>query len=177
MKTVVSFLIAVLLSLKINAQDESLNFKMITINKQVKDFPDQFDLSSPLNSFVTLKYIYANGKNRLLRSVNSIKNKSIFPDSTVQDSQPADDARNRHLNIKIKEVITYRDSVAFVLSEDEDDEGKYYSIRSFSIETGKWVTGGEDGRRDIDEARQFILDRAWLFFENFKLIQKNFFSH
>lgn len=155
-------------------QDLSIDFKTIPVGKNVKEFPDNFDLNSPLNSFVTFKYASANGKNGLLQSVNSIKTKRYFPDSTATNSLVPADERNRYLNIKINEVIIYKDSVAFVISQDEDIEKQsYYSIRSFYLEGGKWVTSGESTAKSIEQAHQFISDRAILFYEDFQSAQKN----
>jgi hypothetical protein len=157
-------------------QEFSSAFKIVTINKKVKEFPNKFDLNSPLNSFITLQYIYIDGKYKLLRSVNTIKNRSIFPDSSQDDIKIADETKVRYLNVTINEVIFYKDSIAFVISENEDeDHQSYFSIRSFYLEAAFWVTSGESTSLSIEESHQFINERADLFFEDFKSILNEFY--
>jgi hypothetical protein len=170
MKIALSILLSFIFVLKSYGQDLSPDFKTISVNKKIREFPDQFDLSSPLNSFVTLKYIYINGKNRLLRSVNTIKNKLLFPDSSAQNSQVSEEKKNKYLNTIILEIIIYKDSIAFVINEDEES---YYSVRSFYLELGNWVSSGESVLNSVEEARQFISDRAMLFFQDFRMVQKS----
>lgn len=177
MKAFLSFICLFVLTMNSHEQQISPDFKTITINKKIKEFSDQFDLSSPLHSFITLKYISINGKNRLLRSVSTVKDREIFPDSTAEDSQVPANVKNRYLEIKINEVITYKDSVAFVISEDfDEDQQFYYSIRSFYLEAGNWVTSGESTAQNIEDAHQFVADRAELFFQDFHLILKDFYD-
>ena len=38
------------------------DFKTIQVNKKVKDFPDELDLSSPLKSALSINYLMINGK-------------------------------------------------------------------------------------------------------------------
>jgi len=158
-------------------QQISSDFKTITVNKKVREFSDQFDLRSPLRSFITLKYISLNGKNRLLKSVNSVKNRAILPDSMAEDSQVPDDVKIRYLEVMIDEVITYKDSVAFVISEDADEEQQfYYSIRSFYLEAGHWMTSGESTARNIEDAHKFIENRVELFIQDLRMTLKNFYE-
>lgn len=64
----------------------SSDFKTVTVNKKVKDFSDKFDLSSPLNSYITYSYIEINGKDGLLSRICTTPNKQYWPDSTAVDS-------------------------------------------------------------------------------------------
>lgn len=165
-----------ILSMNSYEQELSSDFKTITVNKRLSDFPDKFDLSSPLNSFITINYIFINGKDRLLRAVCSAGKKSLCPDSTAADSPVSDDIKNLHLNAVINEIVLYKNSVAFVISHMISEEKEsYFSIRSFYLELGNWVNNGEDLRDDLTSARLFVRNGAELFFENFQWIQKNFY--
>jgi hypothetical protein len=175
-----SLLFVLLLALAINTygQEFSSDFKTIAVNKKIKEFPDRFDLSSPLNSFITLNYIYINGKDRLLKTIYTIKYKSTLPDSIKTDSQVNEDEKRKYLDVKIDEITIYKDSVTFVISEDIDNEYRpYFSIRSFYLESNNWVTSGENTSLNIEEARQIIKDRAKMFFEEFKSIQNEFYRN
>ena len=159
-------------------QEFSSAFKIVTVNRKIKEFPNRFDLSSPLNSFISLQYIYIDEKYKLLRSVNTIKNKSIFPDSSQNDVIIEGKPKERYLNVKINEVISYKDSIAFVISESEDEDHQpYFSIRSFYLEAARWVTSGESTSLSIVEAHQFINNKADLFFEDFESIQNEFYRN
>jgi hypothetical protein len=176
MKNFLSFVFLFTLILNTYGQGSSKDFKSITVDKQVKEFPEQFDLGTPLNSFITLNYIYINGTDHLLRAVNTIKNNSLFPDSTAPNSHVPDDEKEKYLDTKINEVIIYKDSVAFVISKTEDVLQFYYSVRSFYFEAGKWVTSGERTAENIEDARQFISSHIDGYFTEFRLIQKEFYG-
>ena len=152
-----------------NGQQFNSNFKTVSINKKVKEFPDRFDLSSPLNSFVTLKYILVNGKDGLQWKICSADKKSLLPDSTAPDSEVPEKLRELHLNTIIGEIILYKDSVAFVISHLFQDNGEsFYSVRNFHPERGKWVANGEDLFTDIESANKYIRNSAGFFFRNFQ---------
>lgn len=89
-----------------NGQQFTSDFRTIAINRKVKEFPDKFDLSSPLNSFVTLKYILLNGKDGLQWKICPADKKSLLPDSTTPDSKVPEDIRQFHLNTIINEICS-----------------------------------------------------------------------
>jgi len=43
------------------AQNAENDFVINAINKQVNEYPNKFDLNSPLNSFITFKYLQSDG--------------------------------------------------------------------------------------------------------------------
>ena len=158
-----------------DGQPFNANFKILPIKKKVKDFPDKFDLSSALNSFITLKYILINGKDGLQRKICSANKKSSLPDSTAFDSEVPADIKQQHLNTVIQEIVLYKDSVAFVISQLTEDNGDvYYSVRNFHPENANWVVNGEDLFRDIESANKYIHDRAEYFYRDFLLNQKTY---
>lgn len=157
-----------------NGQQFTSDFRTIAVNKKVKEFPDKFDLTSPLNSFVTLKYILMNGKDGLQWKICSPDKKSLLPDSTAPDSEVPENVRLVHLNTIIQEIILYKDSVAFIISQLSQDNGKsFYSVRNFHPEKGKWVVNGEDLFPDIESANEYIRNRAEYFYKDYQLGQNN----
>lgn len=138
------------LSVNIFGQEFSSAFKIIPVNKMVKNFPDKFDLTTPLNSGVTFTYILINGKDGLLRQASSAKYKYIFP-AEAPDSKVGETLKNNYLYATIREYITYKDSVACFITERSDSS---FSIRSLSKENGNWVNCGEDGSRSLVECRK-----------------------
>ncbi len=137
--------------LDIFGQEISSDFKINPVNKLVRDYPDNFDLSTPLNSGITFYYILINGKDGLLRKASTLKYKYDFPDSTVPDSKVNETQRKFFLNTTLREYITYKDSVACVISQQPDSS---FVIRSIILEDGNWVNHGEDGRRSLFECRK-----------------------
>ena len=165
-----SALISVFIITTINAQQLNSDFRTIIVNKKVKEFPDKFDLSSPLNSFITLKYILLNGKDGLQRKIVPEKKTSFVADSTAPDQEVAEDVRQQHLNTIIQDIIFYKDSVAFITSKLFQDNGDaFYSVRNFQPEHGKWVVNGEDLFQDVESVNKYILQFAGKFYRDFQL--------
>jgi len=125
-------------------------FKEIPIDKKLKEFKDTMDLSSPLKSFISISYIMANGRNRLWRKV-STQLFTDLPDSTAPDTKLSDEKKDRYLNSTIKLMITYKDSLARIISQLKDT---IYLIRCVGLENGKWINWGEDYRRSLDAAKE-----------------------
>lgn len=149
-----------------NGQPSDSLFKTISVNKRVKEFPDTFDLSSPLKSFVTLKYILLNGKEGLQWKVCPADKRSMLPDSTAADADVPQSVRELHLNTMILEIVFYKDSIALIMSQLTGDNGEsFYSVRNFHTEEGKWVVNGEDLFQGIEGARDYISKRANYFYQ------------
>lgn len=157
MKTIQLLILLFIISVNSYGQELSSDFKKITVNKKIKEFPDQFDLSSPLKSCITINYIFINGKERLLRKASTIMNKEFCPDSTVSDSKVSEDKKNQYMNTTIKEIIIYKDSIACVISEIRES---YFSLRDFTLENGKWVNLCEDARNSLLESRKYFAKNA-----------------
>ena len=157
MKNWLIFLVVSLMSLMTYGQELPSDFKIFQVNKKIKDFPDTIDLSSPLKSCISYYYISINGQDRLLYRVSTIIHKADMPDSTIADSKVSEEVKTQYLNITIKEILVYKDSVACAIC----DIGRpYYSIRCFTLENGKWVNFCEDGRNSISESRIYFVKRA-----------------
>jgi uncharacterized iron-regulated protein len=151
MKKSLTLLILSLMSLMFYGQILSSNFKIITVNKKIKEFPDTMDLSSPLKACVTINYLTINGKDRLWREVSTVKFKASMPDSTTTDSKVPEDIKSLYLETIIKEIIYFKDSIACSISEVNQS---HYLIRFYNLESGKWVNSGEDEKKSLEIARQ-----------------------
>jgi hypothetical protein len=170
MKKGLLFISLVVLIVKAYGQDFSSDFKTIVINKKVHDFPDKFDLSSPLSAFITFRYTLLNGRNNLLRQICSVSKQSEIPDSI---SEVPNDEKSIYLNARINEIHIYKDSIAFVISKYE---GGDYSIRIFYLELGKWLNVAEERRSHIEAARQFIKNRIEVIYDEYLEIYANFLT-
>lgn len=123
------------------------DFTTTYISKHVNEFPDTFDLSSPIKACITCYYLSINGKNSQWNNVNTIdfKKQKLSADSEVSEKR-----KSFLLNSIIEESIIYKDTVACVISQTPN---KVFSIRWFYFENGNWVNAGEDARPGIEECR------------------------
>ena len=129
----------------------------ITIEKQLKDFPSTFDLSTPLNAGITCSYFLVNGKQNLWREASAYMLREFLPKSSALDRTVNEVDKTRMLNGIIKEVIIYRDSVACMITQIDS---AYYSIRMLGLEDGKWLNIGEDLGRGLENSREVFYAKA-----------------
>ena len=115
-------------------------YTSIDVNKAVKYFSEMYDQTSPLNAFVSIKYIFANGQDIKYKHIVSYYLKDHLSD-TASDIKVNENQRNRFLNTKINRVLVYKDSVAGVINKVSDD---YFGLWFFYKENGKWLSAGED---------------------------------
>jgi len=162
-------------SIALNAQHKDDDFTTIEINKIVRDYPDKFDLSSPINSYVYFKYLLSQGKQGLYRSANSFKIQSYFLKENVSDEIIKEEKRESILGIKINEIIIYKDSVAGVLTDPPAKSGIPLPMQVIAIlrfEDGKWLNAGEDLGDDINDARSKFRKNAQMQLEIIHQISK-----
>jgi hypothetical protein len=146
-------ILLIFLSTIINAQYDEKNTKSIEIIKKVNEYPNYYDLSSPLNSFITFKYLQSEGKQGLYQAVNSYRIKGFFPKRNSQNIEVNKKKIDDLLNTKIKEVIVYKDSIAGVITEYS---GAMCIITYLSYEDNKWLNAGEDLGNDLNDARDIF---------------------
>jgi hypothetical protein len=131
----------------------TLQAQSIVINKQVKDFPDVSDLSTPLNAGITMYYFMINGTESLLRDASTYMNPLRHEKGTVPNKNVSKKVKERLLNRIIKEVIVYKDSIACMITKIDTSN---YVIRWLYFEDNKWLNAGSDQRNSIEEARKLF---------------------
>ncbi|MCL2290160.1 MAG: hypothetical protein FWC34_05560 [Bacteroidetes bacterium] len=119
------------------------------INKPLKDFPNVYDLSTPLNAGVTISYFFVNGTMSQFHDASSYMNSLAHQKGTLSDRIVDEAYKERLLNDTIKEVVVYKDFVACMITKHNSD----YSIRVLVFEDGKWLNLCEDGRNSMEEVR------------------------
>ena len=149
-KKVISVLAICFVMMGVNAQP-------ITINKQLKDFPDTYDLSTPLNAGITCSYFIINGKENLWRDASAYLIREYFPKSNTPDRTVDETYKEQMLNGIIKEVIVYKDSVACMITQIDST---YYSIRVLGFEDNKWLNIGEEMGRGLENSREVFYTKA-----------------
>lgn len=162
-------------SLFINAGQSDEDYKQIEINKTVNAFPDKFDLSSPLKSYVCFKYLQVHGKQGLYRSVNSYKIRSYFPKENTPDAIVQDGKKESILNSKINVIIIYKDSVAGIITDPPVKsvfQLPMQIITYLRYEDSKWLNAGEDLGNDINDAHLKFKKNAPFHLENIYQISR-----
>ncbi|MCP4550288.1 MAG: ChaN family lipoprotein [bacterium] len=162
-KGVRTILFTVMVLLLLNtARAEGLpnDFMTHTVDKNVRDFPDRYDLSTPLKSYITFNYLRINGREGLFRGASSHRIKGYLPRSDSPDIDIDPEYGGELLDTNIREVITYRDSVACVISDYVEP---YCLIRYLSLEGGSWVNAGEDLGNGVDGSRERFAGKADMF--------------
>ena len=135
----------------------SVRAQSIVINKQLKEFPDVYDLSTPLNAGITCSYFIVNGKENLWRDASAYLIREYFPKNAVPDRVVREDYKTQMLNGIIEEVIIYKDSVSCMITKLDST---YYSIRWLGFEDGKWLNIGEDMGRGLENSREVFYTKA-----------------
>lgn len=135
----------------------AVNAQSTTINKQLKDFQDTFNLSTPLYAGITCSYLIVNGKENRWRDASVYMIREYLPKSNALDRTVKETSKKKMLNGQIKEVNVYKDSVACMITQIDS---AYYSIRTLGFENGKWLNVGEDMGRDLESSRKVFYANA-----------------
>ena len=147
-----SSLTILLFSLCTYAQSLS-DFKIEKIEKQVKDFPlDSINLSSPIDYYLSRAQVRLSGKFKNWGKISS----SMFDYSAdVPDEFIDDDFRNYVLNETIDYVVSYRDSVATVVTNTDGED--ILMLNNCWLENGRWVNRGQGMADDLNDAQVKIV--------------------
>ncbi|WP_165024903.1 erythromycin esterase family protein [Dysgonomonas sp. ZJ279] len=128
------------------------DFKTIAVDKRVKDFPEEYSKATPIDAFISISNITANGKMSMKRAYSSYSIYQSFSKQRTPDREIPEELKNKILNWEIKECIIYRDSTAAVIST-MDDANSFYLIIYFSKENGEWLLAKEDGVGEFVDAQ------------------------
>ena len=148
------FVFSLLIITAIGGYAQSISdFKVEKIEKQVKDFPlDSINLSSPLNYFLSRAQVRLSGKFRDWQNISS----TMFDYSDdVPDEVLDDDFRNYILNENIDFIVTYRDSVASIVTHSDGED--IVLLNNCWLENGKWVNIGQGIADDLSNAEDILL--------------------
>lgn len=114
-------------------------FNVYTVDKKLRDFPNEQDFSSPLKAYIALQNLMINGQDSEVYIKSSFKirlQSAAWPNREITK-----EVQETLLNREIKEIITCNDSVAAVITSYKDITHLY---RFLNLEQGIWVNGGED---------------------------------
>jgi len=135
------YLILFLLFIASFTNSFSQDYKTYIINKKVKDFDFNNDFSTPLNAFVSLQYLMANGRKNEFTKKCSFRIQMRYHEDSI-DEETTKEFQEKMLSDEIKTIVTYCDSVATVITKKPNVD--FYTYRCLNLEQGIWVNGGED---------------------------------
>ncbi len=128
------------------------DFKIENVGKQVKDFQlDSINLSSPLEYFLSRAWVRLSGKGELLRAISTSK----YYNKTWNDEVVNEAYRSNVLNEQIDYIVTYRDSVACIVSHINGEDIPL--LNNCWLENGRWVNGGQGFANNANDAQDKIL--------------------
>ena len=140
---------------------KTTEYKAIDIDKPVKDYKVTDKLDSPLNSFVYLNYIFAEGYQSKYKGITCSYLKAKLKDMPDKEVSIID--KEQRYNISINKILIYKNQFSAVINNPHKG---YYSIWYFYNENGKWKSAGEDIGGDT------LLEAEITFREKAKMIIK-----
>ena len=130
-------------------------YKVINIAKQVNNYPEMDNKDTPLNAYISIKYIVSKGQLSKLKQASSQSLQERMGD--IKDTEVSEDKRNSILKNNINKVFIYNGILAGVVSGNDNFYGLWY----FYKENGKWMSAGEDiGGNTILEAEITFREKA-----------------
>ena len=146
-----------------HAQVEGEDYKIIPVNKQIKELADIQDNKPPLNTFVAYVYAVVNERWKVTDSLSSIM-------LIARPNKPKNEEYKEWLlNRTVKELIITKDSIAGVILTLDDLQTIWY----FRLENGRWVNAGEDyGGRNMEETRLVFLKKAEIHLQSVRKIMQ-----
>jgi peptidase E len=115
------------------------DYKSIEINKKINGFSEIFNQDTPLDAFISIKYLLANGQNSKLNQVSAYSLQERL--GNMSDTKSDENKKNSILNVYINKILIYNNYVAGIINKFNPD---YYGLWYFYNEDGKWMSAGED---------------------------------
>lgn len=146
----------ILIAVSLGSQAQLLSdFRIEKIDRQVREFPlDSINLSSPMDYYLSRAQVRLNGKHNAWQSIST----SMFDFSAkVPDEVVDDDTRNDILNENIDYIVTYRDSVASIVTHSDGQD--FVLLNNCWLEDGKWVNRGQGIADDWNDAQEQLFEK------------------
>lgn len=131
------------------------DFKVEQIGRQVKDFHlDSINLSYPINYYLSRAWVRLSGKSKYWNTISSSK---FSFDEDAPDEDVDDELRSYVENEHIDCIVTYRDSVACIITHTDGED--ILMLNNCWIEGGKWVNAGQGLANDNNDAQQKLFEQ------------------
>lgn len=161
MKKTHSLIIAILTSL-VSFAGHADDYVVRDISSRVSCHKlDSINLSTPLDYYISRAWVRATGKQKLWSDISSSK---FSFDKTAPDKVVDDDFRSYVLNENIDYIITYRDSVAAIVTHSDGDD--FVLLNYCWIEDGRWVNGGQGIADNLTQAQELLTQQLPVHYVN-----------
>ncbi|MDE5657772.1 MAG: hypothetical protein K2I25_01815 [Muribaculaceae bacterium] len=128
-------------------------FRIESIDKSVKDFQlDSIKLTSPIDYYLSRAWVRVSGKAKHWADISTSK---FYNDPNAPDEIVDEDFHNYVLNETIDAIVSFRDSVAAIVTHTEGED--LYMLNYCWIEDGRWVNGGQGMAHNLNEAEDKLL--------------------
>lgn len=115
-------------------------YEVSEVGKPVKDFQQMNSQDTPLHAFISIRYLFANGRQSQYKSLSG---SALKP--RLNDNEPDKGYNEKEFaaqtNTFINKVLIYNNRVAGVINKMYDD---FYGLWFFCYEDGRWLSAGED---------------------------------
>ncbi len=143
-------------------------YSAVNVDKRVRDFPEINRQNTPLNAYVSILYILANGQDSKLSLVSIKSLRERMGKGT--DSEVSEEKRNMLLNKNINKILIYNDSLAGVINEYSDFYGLWFLYK----EEDQWLSAGEDfGGYTVLQSEITFREKAAMHLERMRKNERN----
>ena len=128
-------------------------FSIQKVSSRVKEHKlDSISLETPLDYYLSRAWVRTTGKQKYWNEISTSK---FSFEPNAPDESVDDDTRSYILNENIDYIVTYRDSVASVVTHSDDED--LVLLNYCWIEDGRWVNGGQGLADDFQKAEEELL--------------------
>jgi len=152
MRKIITSLFLIVLLNSIVVQIFNNDFVIVEINQLAKDLPHDNPHKSSLDNYVACLHLWASGK------YDSLYSQMIDTKISRDFETVSHEYAQSLLNTEILEVITYKDSVSYIIAKTPGKD--YLRIATTVYENGKWKANGENISFGIGNARNLIIERS-----------------
>lgn len=129
-------------------------FKTEQIDRRVSEYNyEGIDQSSPMKYYLSRAHVLSDGRMGQMARMSTSK---FELDTCVGDELVDETLRQRILDEKVVKIITYKDSVAAIVTEDADG---WLLLNQTWMENGQWVNGGQGLAENMEDADRQLRER------------------
>ncbi len=158
----IHLIVAILCFTALTAHAQVNDFVVQKISSQIKYHTlDSINLATPLDYYLSRAWVRATGKQKLWSAISTSK---FIYDDNAPDEDISDEFHSYVLNEHIDYIVTYRDSVASIITHND---GENYLLLNYCwIEDGRWVNGGQELAVDRNKAEEKLLNQLPAHYNN-----------
>jgi hypothetical protein len=143
-----------------NSDGGSEPLHVYKVNREVGDFPDKENFSTPEAAYAAINHVLAKGEQGAWRRISVKALADILPPVTAKQQEVSSEEARMWSNAKIIEVRVFRSRYAVVIAELSNEEQlPRFDHRAVHLEDGRWLNAGHSIYDNLDKARECA--RSW----------------